>query len=182
MDVLIKEVKQQKGLVIAVIAAGLIFGFIVGRAIKGKEAGEIIVNEKTNATSTEVAQKTTETKAVIKTKTPAVPIAPNASTVTVAKELTAGMSVAIEKVSLSEDAWIVVREDKEGEMANILGAVWLPKGTVSEASVELLRGTVSGKKYFVVLWGDNGDRLFGKDVDAPLYNNGKMISTTFTAK
>jgi hypothetical protein len=170
MDALIKEIKQQKGLVIAIIAAGLIFGFVVGRAIKGKEAGEIISDEQKATTTAETLIGKTEKNT------------PNLSTVALIGDQPAGKAVNVSKVSLSDNAWVVVREDANGEMGNILGAQWLPKGTVSETTVDLLRGTESGKKYYVVLYNDNGDRIFGMTSDFPMKNNGALISMTFTAK
>lgn len=170
MDALIEEVKKQKGLVIGIIAAGLIFGFVVGRAIKGKEAGEVLENEKTATSTEEVLGTKNENNAA------------NSSTVTVTNGQTAGKSVYVKNVSLSDNAWVVVREDAAGEMGNILGAQWLPKGTASETTVDLLRGTVSGKKYYVVLYNDNGDRIFGTSSDLPMKNKGSLISATFTVK
>jgi hypothetical protein len=168
MDTFIKEVKEQKGLVVAVIALGLIFGFVVGRALKGKEAGEIIADEEKVTVTEEVSNNTTSTT--------------NLSTVSVVDNQTAGKIVLVEKVKLTDNAWVVVREDMNGEMGNILGAQWLPKGTDSETTVELLRGTVAGNKYYVVLYNDNGDRIFGKDADTPMKNKGEVIFKTFTVK
>lgn len=168
MDTLIKEVKEQKGLVVAVIALGLIFGFVVGRAIKGKEAGEIIAEKQKAPIAEEVLNNTTSMT--------------NLSTVSVVDNQTAGNIVSVEKVNLTDNAWVVVREDINGEMGNILGAQWLPKGTNSATMVELLRGTVAGNKYYVVLYNDNGDRIFGKDTDTPMKNKGEVIFKTFTVK
>jgi hypothetical protein len=168
MDTLVKEVKEQKGLIVAVVALGLIFGFVVGRTIKGKEAGEIITKE----------QKAPVTESVSANKTSVT----NLSTVSVIGNQIAGKIVSVENVKLTDNAWVVVREDVNGEMGNILGAQWLPKGTNSATTVELLRGTVAGNKYYVVLYNDNGDRIFGKDTDAPMKNNGEVISKTFTVK
>lgn len=166
IDTFIDEVKQKKGLIVAVIALGLIFGFLVGRIFKGKEAGEIIALDE---------QKAVETEKVLKETA-------NDSTVFLAGDKVAGKAVFVDKVVLAENAWVVVREDAGGEMGNILGAQWLPTGTKSETSVELLRGTEAGKKYYVVLYNDNGDRIFGITSDFPMKNGGKMILTTFTAQ
>jgi hypothetical protein len=168
MDTLIKEAKEQKGLVVAVIALGLIFGFVVGRAIKGKEAGEIISEE----------QKAPVTEEVLTEKISVT----NLSTVSVANNQIAGKIVSVENVKLTDNAWVVVREDVNGKMGNILGAQWLPKGTDSATTVELLRGTTAGNTYYLVLYNDNGDRIFGKYTDTPMKNKGEVIFKTFTVK
>ncbi len=185
IDSLMNELKEQKILIVGVIAAGLIFGFVVGRTFKGREAGEVTKteqkeSEKKNVVSIDVTPKKGET---IKTSV----IAPvvktsNLSSVSVDAKLAAGKSVFVKNVSLKNDSWIVVREDLNGSMGNVLGASWLPKGTTGATTVELLRGTEAGRKYYVVLWSDNGDQIFGMDTDKPLTNNGQMISSTFTAQ
>jgi hypothetical protein len=167
MDTFINEIQRQKGLIVAVIALGLIFGFLVGRIFKGKEAGEIIALDEQKSAATEKVLSKTEI---------------NASTVFLAGNKAAGKVVFVDSVVLTENAWVVVREDIGGEMGNILGAQWLPTGTKSETSVELLRGTEAGKKYYVVLYNDNGDRIFGTTSDFPMKNGDKTISVMFTAQ
>ena len=175
MDI-VKEMKQQKGLIVAVIATGLIFGFIIGRAVKGKEAGEVVVTTMKTTTTTEGAKNSKDVGITTIVKNIG-----NASSVFASTKQNAGKTVFVDMVKLTADGWVVVREDVDGEMGNILGAQWLPKDTKSPATVELLRGTEPGKTYYVVLWNDDGDRMFGKDTDTPMLNNGKMITATFKA-
>lgn len=90
----------------------------------------------------------------------------------------AGTSVAVSSVSLSEAGWVAVRDDS----GRILGAAWFPAGEKSNVSVPLLRATVKGGRYQVLLYADNGDKQFDFHVDTLLMNaSGAVAGTTFTA-
>ncbi|MDD4761702.1 MAG: hypothetical protein PHZ25_01615 [Candidatus Pacebacteria bacterium] len=91
-----------------------------------------------------------------------------------------GSSVSISSVSLSAPSWIVIREDLDGKMGNILGALWLSLGSYENQTVELLRETVSGKKYYALVFFDDGDKKFDQKNDLPFKNdNGEMIISEF---
>jgi len=68
-------------------------------------------------------------------------------------------------------------------MANALGAVRRDSGVSADVLVRLLRATVSGGTYAVVLYNDNGDRQFNLSQDFPLKDaEGKYVMSTFSAE
>ncbi|HEY4516956.1 MAG TPA: hypothetical protein VJG64_03340 [Candidatus Paceibacterota bacterium] len=91
----------------------------------------------------------------------------------------AGMSIAVQSVTLDQPSWVAVR-DAGGR---ILGAGWFPVGTQSQVTVSLLRGTVAGERYQVLLYADDGDKKFDWHKDALITEaGGSVAGTTFTAK
>lgn len=96
------------------------------------------------------------------------------------KDQSSGGVVFVSSVSLKEPSWIVIREDLNGKMGNILGALWLQKGEHQDESVELLRDTSPLKKYYALIFSDDGDKAFDQNLDLPLKDdNGKMIVSEF---
>jgi len=93
----------------------------------------------------------------------------------------AGNSVVVSKVTLEKAAWVVVHEDRDGAPGNILGALWLPAGTATQASVELLRDTQAGKAYYVMIHEDTlSDKQFDHAQDLPLKDaSGAVIMMKF---
>ncbi|MFA4941401.1 MAG: hypothetical protein WC582_02280 [Patescibacteria group bacterium] len=91
-----------------------------------------------------------------------------------------GASVSVFSVSLSAPSWIVIREDSDGKMGNILGALWLPQGFHENETVELLRETEPGSRYYALIFSDDGDKKFVRETDLPLKDdNGEMIVSEF---
>jgi len=93
----------------------------------------------------------------------------------------AGNSVVVTKVTLESAAWVVVHEDRDGAPGNILGALWLPAGTATQASAELLRDTQAGKAYYVMIHEDTlSDKQFDHTQDLPLKDaSGAVIMMKF---
>lgn len=90
---------------------------------------------------------------------------------------TAGNSVQVLVGGVTEPVWVAVREVTNGKLGNILGAQKVFIGQ-STADVELLRSTVAGNVYRVVVY---------KDVGTPAFNYREDILVegaegTFTAK
>ena len=79
----------------------------------------------------------------------------------------AGNMIFISLVSLSRGAWVAIHEDTGGEPGNILGARYFLGGKTA-GTVELLRGTLPGNVYYVIVHEDDGDREFDFRNDAPL--------------
>lgn len=73
----------------------------------------------------------------------------------------AGESVAIRAMDLPEGSWIAIKEKSSGR---ILGAARFPAGATS-GEVELLRATVAGGAYEVVVYADDGDKAFDHKKD-----------------
>ncbi|MGM0629297.1 MAG: DUF7282 domain-containing protein [Patescibacteria group bacterium] len=88
----------------------------------------------------------------------------------------AGDAVFVSDMDLTESRWIVVHEDRDGELGNILGARLFP-ATANDGSVNLLRETEEGKSYYAVLYKvaerekDKG-RRFDASRDVPLIKEG----------
>ncbi len=74
----------------------------------------------------------------------------------------AGDTVAVTGITVATESWVAVRE---ADGSRVLGAARVAAGTKS-ATVELLRATVAGKGYEVVIYTDNGDRIFDMKKDA----------------
>lgn len=93
----------------------------------------------------------------------------------------AGSRVFIKTISLNEKSWVAVREDVSGDMGNILGAVRLESGDHQNVEVELLRGTMAGGLYYVVVYKDNGDESFDHNFDSLVTDGTDPVSDTFIA-
>ena len=105
------------------------------------------------------------------------------STKVVVSDQTAGTLVAIGAVDMSVNGWVVVHEDRDGAPGNILGAQRFDAGSYTGGQVELLRATVAGGKYYVMLHQDNGDKMFDHILDLPYKSSeSAYVMATFIAK
>ncbi len=94
----------------------------------------------------------------------------------------AGSVVAVTNVTLSQLAWIVVHEDANGAPGWTLGARRYDAG-IHLGEVELVKPTVSGKTYQVVIHADDGDKQFDLKKDLPVVDaSGKYIMDSFVAE
>lgn len=84
----------------------------------------------------------------------------------------------------SKEGWIVVHEDVNGELGSALGAArYNTEVGLTPTSVELLRGTMSGKTYHVVYYTEDGDRMFDLKMDMPMMkDDGGVLQATFVAE
>ncbi len=101
--------------------------------------------------------------------------------ITVADQ-TAGDSVRVGAVSLDADGWVVIHEEHNGVIGNALGAARETAGEHTNVVVPLLRATEAGNRYWVVLYGDNGDREFHLSDDFPFRESaGEPVIGSFQA-
>ena len=105
---------------------------------------------------------------------------PNVAKVVVTDQ-SAGNMVAIGAVDMPVNGWVVVHEDRAGVPGNILGAQRFDAGSYVGGQVELMRGTVSGGRYYVMIHADDGDKQFDHKLDMPLVSGG-VTMTTFVAR
>jgi len=99
------------------------------------------------------------------TGTTVVPPAPVTTTTASGETITvqnqaAGASAMISGMNLTRESWVAVRDAK-----SILGAGRFAAGATS-GTVKLLRSTVKGETYQVVVYVDDGDKKFDFKIDA----------------
>lgn len=94
----------------------------------------------------------------------------------------AGDLVTVASVETDTMSWVVVREDSNGILGNILGASRIDSGDSNNIVVPLLRPTVAGQTYKIVLFEDNGDRVFDHKIDLPMTSGGVLITSTFSVQ
>ncbi len=100
----------------------------------------------------------------------------------VIKNQPAGLRVIINSVALSNDGWVAVREDNNGEPGNILGARRFNTGIYKQELIELLRNTVEGETYYAVIYLDDGDKIFNYEKDIIVTDgSGNIIKSKFDA-
>jgi len=136
---------------------------------------DVSVEKNTNAS---------EKDAVKKVIAPAV-VATGSGSITV-EDQAPGAVVTLGSVTFPVDAgWVVVHEvNTDGSLGNILGASrYGLKESLTPKTVELLRATTLGKTYHVVMYNDNGDKVFDKADDVPVTTEGgSRIEDAFTTK
>lgn len=91
----------------------------------------------------------------------------------------AGSVVTVASVETDTSVWVTVREDNNGVVGNILGATRVDAGDSNNIVINLLRPTVAGKTYRIVLFKDDGDKKFDHKIDAPIVSGGVLVSQSF---
>lgn len=90
----------------------------------------------------------------------------------------AGGVVKITSVTLAQLGWVAVRDSN----GRVLGAGRFEAGTSKNVVVELLRNTVARQKYQVLLYVDDGDKLFDLHKDSLVMNaDASVAGAVFTA-
>jgi hypothetical protein len=164
-------------IIMACVIAGLAFGFFWGRTAHRelKKSDSLASNVSTTTPEKKEVQTVTKSEKVLPAQKNE-----NNSPIAVSNQH-AGQTVFVKNVSLAHDGWIAVREIIDGELGSVLGAQYLSEGKSSDVNVELLRETVSGKKYAVVLYRDNGDHIFSTKSDALVGVEDKPMLKSFVA-
>lgn len=92
----------------------------------------------------------------------------------------AGAQVVVTNVTLPEDGWLVVHEITDAHVGNALGAARRDAGFYDVVSIELLRNTLPQTEYAVVVYADNGNKIFEIKTDLPVINStGDPVMSTF---
>src|SRR3989338_153171 len=184
-----KPVAPQKAApaVAAKSAAGGTTSKYVSMVVVGVLAGVLIAwgysswRAPTGGATTSTATSTADTKTAATADTTSLPVIGSDAALAIASPQKPGTSVAVEKAVVSTPTWVVVYENKGGAPGNALGAaLFFPEGT--SGTVELLRGTVSGRSYLAARQVDNGDRKFSLKDDQFLTEGGKVVWVTFEVK
>ncbi len=93
----------------------------------------------------------------------------------------AGSRVLIRAAALAQPGWIAVHEDNNGTPGKILGAARVDAGEYANGSVDLLRPTESGKAYYAMVHGDDGDKQFDHTKDLPVTDqSGNPVTVRFS--
>ncbi len=127
-----------------------------------EEAGDTSTNVKTSASSN-------VSLALIMTRGESVAVV----------DQSAGPVVKVASVTLPQLGWVAVRDSKGW----VLGAGRFVAGTSKNVEVILLRNTVAGEKYQVLLYSDDGDMKYDLHKDSLVMNaDASVAGTTFTAR
>jgi len=90
----------------------------------------------------------------------------------------AGMSVMVNEATLVQVGWIAVRDSN----GRTLGAGRFEAGTHSNVEVPLLRATLTGQSYQVLIYVDDGDRVFDLHSDILVTrSDGSVAGDVFAA-
>ena len=91
----------------------------------------------------------------------------------------AGSRVNVMSVTLPQGGWVAVRDNN----GRVLGAGRYDAGTSEDVVVELLRDTVSGLQYQVLLYIDDGDGQYDLHKDSLVMNaDASVAGTVFNAQ
>lgn len=93
-----------------------------------------------------------------------------------------GNRAIVKSVDMPKAGWLVIREDKNGELSHILGGAYLPsRGHYTNQTVILQEGIIENEIYHLVIYDDdNQDRFFDYKTDQPIKDeSGVLISKTF---
>lgn len=90
----------------------------------------------------------------------------------------AGSVVSVASATVPQTGWVAVRD----ENGRVLGAARLEAGSHALVQVELLRATETGGRYQVLLYVDDGDKVFDLHKDTLVINaDGSVSGAAFTA-
>lgn len=150
------------------IAGAVIIILVLGAWYMGRVQG------KTPSTATSTAEMSGNTKdAVLATPS----VRARGESVTVGDQ-PAGSLVRITSVTLPQIGWVAIRDNN----GRVLGAGRFDTGTSESVDVELLRNTVAGEKYQVLLYADDGDMLYDLHKDSLVMNaDASVAGAMFTA-
>lgn len=153
------------------IVIALVIGLVLGYLI-GVSKAEAPADGNNDSEMPSDAEKTSDTSSTMMVGKNAIVVSDQAP----------GNTVVVSQVVFEKTGWAVVHEDRDGAPGNILGAQRFEAGT-SKGTIELLRGTVEGGKYYVMLHSDNGDGTFDHKVDLPIKDSdGNVIMGIFTVR
>lgn len=161
---------------VGMLVVGLIVGFIIGWFWQ-KNSSQLVVGDeiKNNSSSTQILAAS-----IVPTLTTIYQQIDVPASVSV-DDQKAGNLVFIKHSEVSKPTWIAVREIVGESLGNILGA-GMVTSAADDVPVTLLRSTVTGQKYAVFLYQDNGDGEFNSKTDLLVMQNGAPVATTFVAQ
>ncbi|MDO8620164.1 MAG: hypothetical protein Q7R64_02345 [bacterium] len=165
------------GKIITALIVGLLVGFAMGVFWQNRRTSVAVNKEETKEVSTELSgmggkESMALAEAGAKSLAGAGAKAETKETETavvtgglVVADQKAGSLVEISGVNAKETLWVAVREEKDGNIGNILGAQKVFAGAGQKVSVELLRPTTPGGTYLVTVYRDAGKTDFNSHED-----------------
>ena len=168
------------------LVIGVLIGTTAVMAWKAKTVGEgeQAVNTTVSGATTSAESIITKEKESIR-EAPALPagaeIPANKRIGLRVEDQTAGNTVLVSGFDVEENHWIAVYDGMDASPGWILGASRIHAGDTS-TNVELLRATISGKKYYVAMLGDDGTESFNMRTDLPPLSPDKVLIASFIAK
>lgn len=165
------------GKIITALIIGLLVGFAMGVFWQNRRTSVAVNKEETKEVSTELsgmggkesmalaeagAKSLVETGVKAEAKKTETAVATGGLSVADQK---AGSLVEVTGVDARETLWVAVREEKDGNIGNILGARKVVAGAGQKVSVELLRPTTLGGTYLVTVYRDAGKPDFNSRED-----------------
>jgi hypothetical protein len=161
--------------IIGIVAALLVIGaWYLGTTYR---PGSMTSMQSTSTVTTSGSTSTNTNTSITGATSGATQVAVGGEAVSVADQ-PAGGFVTVKSVTISQLGWVAVR-DASG---HVLGAVRVDAGTHTAVQVPLLRNTVSGQKYQVLLYADDGDKVFELHKDTLVMNaDGTIAGASFTA-
>ncbi len=169
------------GKIVGALIIGLIIGFALGAFWESRRSGvplpseglatgkettaasvAAVAPEKVAPEKTEMKTETKKTETVSAPSLVATPVIEKfiSPALVFVENQSAGGLVEVTRVKSATPVWVAVRELKSGIVGNILGARRILAGENSAVPVELLRPTLKGGSYVVMLYTDNGDPAF----------------------
>lgn len=142
-------------------------------------------NLETTPTGATVAQDITAAPSDVLMQSTTWPLAPeipaNMRVGLAVPDQSVGKSIAVSGLALTETHWLGIYDDRDGHPGWIMGAARLHQGDTL-ATVDLLRTTESGTKYYAVILNDDGDDTFNRLSDLPPFSPDKVVIVSFKAK
>lgn len=169
--------------IVSALVIGIIIGFIAGtfwqeRRLSAPVSDNMATTEEEETAMVEEVSLSGDTETTASDQTAAVvsAISVESSSVVLAEiaasDQIAGDSAIVSILNISEPVWIAVRDNVDGKLGNILGAH--KAFTAGDAEVNLLRPTVAGASYRVVMYKDIGDASFNYKEDV-LLEKGQVV-------
>ncbi len=167
--------KWSTGTLVALVV-GLVVGFLIGWGVFagnstgsksgatgswGETASSTETGTEGDTTASEASSSDDSTGVMVSNATG---LGSSATTFSVNNQV-AGPTVNVLNVTTAGSTWVAVRDYQGGKLGNILGARRIDVPSQAGVAVQLLRPTLAGHIYAVVLYRDNGDKLFSSKTD-----------------
>jgi len=174
---------NRREVLIGVMVAGLVIGFIAGWFVfsKNKPVVDTPNTKKDDVSFFDTKDQSSYVSGEAGTTTTKEHFVDGTGSVAVASQ-PAGNTVAVSHVSFANEGWVAIREDRDGVFGNILGARRFPVGEYDDQTVDLLRATMPGQTYYAVLYKDDGDGVFDYQKDPIIQSANGVVFASFQTR